>query len=169
MKKYLLIIILFFPLIAIGQELKGSVDKISYSDYLEQINLSEKQRTQILRIRNEENYVLKPLTLEIEAKEQGLLILDSLKCGFFDKTCKERLQEEKDLKEFELNELLRKTNQKKNYYQIRYRNTLTREQDIKIQQLMKDNEHKNKVMMERLEKEKSFWNKLFKKNKKSAL
>lgn len=166
-RKYFLIIALIFPLIAFAQELKGGVDKAYYSDYLEQINLSEKQKKQILKIRNEESYTLKPISLEIEAKEQGLMILDSMKCNLFDKACKTRLKEEKELIEFELNELLRKTAVKKNYYKIRYRNTLTREQDIKIQQLIKDNEHKDKVIKERIEKEKSFWNK-FKRNKKSA-
>ena len=59
-----------------------------------------------------------------------------------------------EARENEQNEALRKIYQKKQYYKLRYRNVLTREQDIKIQQMIKEDEHKEKVLMERLEKQK---------------
>lgn len=153
-KSLILIFLLMFALPVSAQSLKGSIDKGDYSDYLEMVELSETQRAQILRIRNEENFVIRPLALDIESKERGLEFLKSLKCDMFDTKCKARLKEDIEEREFEYNELIRKTNQKKNYYKLRYRNVLTREQDIKIQKMIEEKEHQDKVIMERMEKKK---------------
>ena len=118
------------------------------------VDLTPKQRKQILRIRNEENYVLRPLTLDMEAKEEGSTLIDRFVCDFFDFECKAKLRDSLEARKNAQNEALRKIYQKKQYYKLRYRNVLTREQDIKIQQMIKEDEHKEKVLMERLEKQK---------------
>lgn len=155
MKKKIIFLVCFLLIASAGftESLKGGIGKNDYSDYLETVNLTAKQREQILKIRNEENYVLRPLVLEIHSKERGLEFLSNLRCDFFDSDCKKRLKEDIELREFEKNELLRKINQKKNYYRIRYRNILTREQDIQIQKMIEENEHKDKVLAERAERQ----------------
>ena len=132
MKRALVVLfILIFPFSVFAENvsLKAGIESNDYSDYLEMVDLTPKQRKQILRIRNEENYVLRPLTLS-------------------------KLKDDIAQREEEHKEALRKIYQKKQYYKLRYRNVLTREQDIKIQQMIKEDEHKEKVLMERLEKQK---------------
>ena len=155
--KKIFVLLFFIPLIfsfACAENLKAGIMRNDYQDYLEMVNLSAEQREKILRIRNEENYVLKPLTLDIEAKERGLELLNSLQCKTFDFECKRKLKLDIEQRQMEYNEALRKINQKKNYYKLRYRNILTREQDYIIQNMITENEHKDKVLMERAERAK---------------
>ena len=156
MKKGLIIFFLFllFVSFSYAENLKAGIKRNEYPDYLEMVNLSAEQREKVLRIRNEENFVLKPLTLDIESKERGLELLNSLQCKTFDFECKKKLNLDIEQRQAEYNEALRKINQKKNYYKIRYRNILTREQDYKIQKMIAENEHKDKVLMERAERAK---------------
>lgn len=147
MKKALLVF-LFVILPVIAQETQ------TYIDYFGQLNLTDVQKERVLRVREEENYVLRPLILDYHSKEDGLNFLKSLKCGFFDKTCKIKLKEDIELREQERNEALRKIKLKKAYYKTRYRNILTRAQDIELQRIIKEEEHKNKVIEERAQKEK---------------
>lgn len=135
MKKGLIIFFLFllFVSFSYAENLKAGIKRNEYPDYLEMVNLSAEQREKVLRIRNEENFVLKPLTLDIESKERGLELLNSLQCKTFDFECKKKLKLDIEQRQMEYNEALRKINQKKNYYKLRYRNVLTREQDYKIQ------------------------------------
>ncbi len=153
-KTVLIIAVILSASICFAQNLKAGIETGSYSDLLESVNLTPEQRQKILRIRNEEDAVLKPLTLDIESKERGLELLNSLQCKTFDFECKDRLKEDIAQREAEKKEILRKINQKKNYYRIRYRNILTREQDIQIQKMIEDIEHKDKVLAERAEKAK---------------
>ena len=154
MKKSLIIFFLFllFVSFSCAENLKAGIKRNEYPDYLEMVNLSAEQREKVLRIRNEENFVLKPLTLDIESKERGLELLNSLQCKTFDFECKKKLKLDIEQRQMEYNEALRKINQKKNYYKLRYRNVLTREQDYKIQKMIAENEHKDKVLMERAER-----------------
>ena len=157
MKRALVVLFIFifpFSVFAENVSLKAGIESNDYSDYLEMVDLTPKQRKQILRIRNEENYVLRPLTLDMEAKEEGSTLIDRFVCDFFDFECKAKLRDSLEARENEQNEALRKIYQKKQYYKLRYRNVLTREQDIKIQQMIKEDEHKEKVLMERLKKQK---------------
>lgn len=134
-EKGLIIFFLFllFVSFSYAENLKAGIKRNEYPDYLEMVNLSAEQREKVLRIRNEENFVLKPLTLDIESKERGLELLNSLQCKTFDFECKKKLKLDIEQRQMEYNEALRKINQKKNYYKLRYRNVLTREQDYKIQ------------------------------------
>ena len=156
MKKILVSVIFIFLAFSFAnaENLKAGIKRNEYSDYLEMVDLSAEQREKVLRIRNEENFVLKPLTLDIESKERGLELLNSLQCKTFDFECKKKLNLDIEQRQMEYNEALRKINQKKNYYKIRYRNILTREQDYKIQKMIAENEHKDKVLMERAERAK---------------
>ena len=156
MKKGLIIFFLFllFVSFSYAENLKAGIKRNEYPDYLEMVNLSAEQREKVLRIRNEENFVLKPLTLDIESKERGLELLNSLQCKTFDFECKKKLKLDIEQRQMEYNEALRKINQKKNYYKLRYRNVLTREQDYAIQKMIAENEHKDKVLMERAERAK---------------
>ncbi len=156
MKKILVSVIFIFLAFSFAnaENLKAGIKRNEYSDYLEMVDLSAEQREKVLRIRNEENFVLKPLTLDIESKERGLELLNSLQCKTFDFECKKKLNLDIEQRQAEYNEALRKINQKKNYYKIRYRNILTREQDYKIQKMIAENEHKDKVLMERAERAK---------------
>ena len=70
MKRALIVLFIFifpFSVFAENVSLKAGIESNDYSDYLEMVDLTPKQRKQILRIRNEENYVLRPLTLDMEA------------------------------------------------------------------------------------------------------
>lgn len=158
MRNFLILLFVFlFSMCAFAQDstkLKTGIEANDYTDYLEMVNLTPKQRRQILRIRNEENYVLRPLVLDAQSKEEGLILLDRFTCDLFDFECKAKLKDDIAQREEEHKEALRKIYQKKQYYKLRYRNVLTREQDIKIQQMIKEDEHKDKVLMERLEKQK---------------
>lgn len=62
MRKILILLFVFlFSMCAFAQDstkLKTGIEANDYTDYLETVNLTPKQRRQILRIRNEENYVL---------------------------------------------------------------------------------------------------------------
>ncbi len=156
MKKIAPLFFLFFFFIsfAFAQNLKAGIEKKDYQDYLETVNLTPEQREKILQIRTEENFILKPLSLNAEAKERGLELLNSLQCSFFDFECKQKLKLDIEQRQMEYDEALRQITQKKNYYKIRYRNILTREQDYQIQQMIKENEHKEKVLAQRLERAK---------------
>ena len=170
MRKIVILIILiasgFLPLYA--KNLKGSVNSNIYLDYLEKINLTEKQRAQILKIKAEEESVLEPIVLEYTAKEEGLIFLDNLKCDMFDGKCKTRLKQDKELQKQEKNELMRQIKLKQNYYKIRYQNILTREQSYKIQKMAEEEAIKEKVLTERAKREKNkqrkekmqFWKKV---------
>ena len=75
MKRALVVLFIFifpFSVFAENVSLKAGIESNDYSDYLEMVDLTPKQRKQILRIRNEENYVLRPLTLDMEAKELAM-------------------------------------------------------------------------------------------------
>lgn len=156
MKKFFLLAFLVFTIFSFAnaENIKAGISRNEYQDYLEMVDLSPEQREKVLRIRNEENFVLKPLTLDIESKERGLELLNSLQCKTFDFECKRKLKLDIEQRQIEYNEALRKINQKKNYYKIRYRNVLTREQDCTIRKMIEENEHKDKVLMERAEKAK---------------
>ena len=157
MKKTVIFLILILtgllPLHA--KSLKGSVGKNLYLDYLEKINLTENQRAQILKIKEEEETVIAPIVLEYTAKEEGLIFLKNLKCDTFDKKCKTRLKQDKELQKQEKEEILRRITQKHNYYKIRYQNVLTREQNYKIQKMAEEEAIKEKVLKERAKREKS--------------
>lgn len=152
MKKILILFLLSG--ICFAQNLKDTGYNNSYKDYFEYLNLTNIQRQNILKIRKEENFVLRPLVLDVSSKERGLELLYNLKCDFFDKSCKKRLKEDIEKLEFEKNEVLRRIEQKRNYYSVRYKNLLTREQNIKLEQMLKDDIHKQKVLKEREERQK---------------
>lgn len=156
MKKAILPVLLFFIIVlcSYAENLKAGIQSDNFVDYFETVNLTPAQREQILRIRNEENFVLKPLTLDIESKERGLEFLGTLQCRTFDFECKKKLRADIEQREAERKEILRQISQKKNYYGIRYKNVLTREQYIKIQKLIEETAHKDKVLMERAERAK---------------
>lgn len=157
MKNLFLLFLFVFAICSVcfaDDSLKAGIKRNEYADYLEMIDLSAEQRESVLRIRNEENFVLKPLTLDIESKERALELLNSLQCKTFDFECKNKLKLDIEQRQVEYAEALRKINQKKSYYKLRYRNLLTREQDYKIRKMIEENEHKDKVLMERAERAK---------------
>lgn len=119
-----------------AKEFNIKITENNYLDYLSKINLSEKQKAQISKIKEEEEYVLRPLVLDIYSHETGIEYLKSLKCGAFEFECKKKLKADIENKKFEKEEIMHKIAIKKNYYKIRYRNVLTREQDYQIQQMI---------------------------------
>ena len=149
MKKFLTICFLCLAMPSFAQSLEGSISGSSYADYMEKINLSAKQKEQILKINKEEEFVLRPIVLDIHSHERGIEYLKSLKCGAFESRCKKQLKEDIKEKQFEKNELMRQINQKKNYYNLRYRNVLTREQDYQIKQMAQNDAYVDKVLKER--------------------
>jgi len=157
MKNFVQICLILFAINiswAFAADLSAGVQKSGIFDYLESVNLTPAQRQKILNIRKEEMQVLEPFMLDVQSKERGLEFLNSLECKRFDSVCKTRLKEDIEQREFELREAERKVLQKKNYYRIRYRNVLTREQDLKIKKMIEETEHKEKVLMERAERAK---------------
>lgn len=132
-----------------AESLEGSVSGSSYADYMEKINLSAKQKEQIFKIRQEEEFVLRPIVLDMHSHERGVEYLKNLKCGVFEFECKQKLKKDIEEKEFEKTELMRRINQKKGYYNLRYRNVLTREQDYQIKTMAKNDAYVEKVLKER--------------------
>ena len=157
MKKILLIMAIFsFACVCSSAEnLKGSISGSAYADYMEKINLTESQKEQINNINKEEEYVLKPYVLDIESKEIGIDYLKSTKCGFFEKKCRKLLKNDIQQRRMEEAEALRKIEVKKNYYDIRYRNTLTRSQDHQIQEMVQRDALIEKVSKERKKRAKA--------------
>lgn len=127
----------------------AGIKKDEFFDYLETVDLTTEQRRKIIDIRKEEKDIIMPFVLDVHSKERGLEFLNSLQCDMFDFDCKRRLKEDIDQRILERNEAQRKLLQKKNYYKLRYRNILTREQNLKLKKLIEENEHKDKVLMER--------------------
>lgn len=157
MKKIFLVFIcfLFICAFAYAENLKGSISGSTYADYMQKINLSEKQKEQIENINKEEEYVLKPYVLDVQSKEIGIEYLKSTKCGFFEKKCKTLLKNDIEQRKREQAEALRKIEIKQNYYNLRYRNTLTRSQDHMIHEMAKNDAHIEKVKLERKKRAKS--------------
>ncbi|MCD8024925.1 MAG: hypothetical protein LUE64_05275 [Candidatus Gastranaerophilales bacterium] len=149
-----------------AENLSGGVT--NFTDYLEKVNLTESQRKKIEAIRKEERSVLEPLALDLASKERGVELLNSMKCKTFDSNCRKLLKEDIEKREFERREALYKIQQKKAYYKIRYRNVLTRAQDIQIEEMINNSKHIEKVLKEREQRQEKqekidklkFWNKL---------
>lgn len=137
MKKLFILIVfsLSFLSCALCENLKGEVVKKDYFDYLKAIELTDEQKAQITVIRAEEVMKINPIIIDIESKEKGIELLDTFKCRIFDSKCKNRLKEDKAKLFQDYQELIRRLSQKKNYYELRYRNVLNREQDRKIKKL----------------------------------
>lgn len=157
MKKFLIyfILILIFTVPSFAKSMKASVTRNSYLDYLQRIELTEKQKEKIEKIKLEEETVLRPMALELSAKENGIEYLKNLKCGAFEMKCKSKLREDKALRKKEQEEAIRKINLKHEYYKTRYRNVLTREQDYQINKMAEEEAYIEKVRRERLKKSKS--------------
>lgn len=157
MKKILIyfVLILIFSMPSFAKNFKASVTQNSYLDYLQRIELTEKQKEKIEKIRTEEETVLKPLALELSARENGIEYLKNLKCGAFEMKCKTKLKEDRALRKREKEEAIRKINLKHDYYKTRYRNVLTREQDYQINKMAEEEAYIEKVKRERLKKSKS--------------
>ena len=154
MRIFIFLIFLSITLCSLGAELKGSISGSTYADYMEKINLSASQKEKILNIKKEEKQALEPIVLNIHSKEEGLNYLKSLKCGAFEFDCKKKLKEDILKREEEKLELMRQIEIKRRYYNIRYRNVLTRSQDHQIKEMIKKDEHIEKVLKERQKKHK---------------
>ncbi len=173
MKKVVLILltVIFFNC-ALAAELKGGASINEWDEFFSSLNLTSKQIEAISKIKKEEENALRPYILDVSSKENAIQFLSGLKCDFKDKECKKRLQDDILARKEEEKEALIKIQRKKTYYKIRYRNVLTRQQDIKLQNMIKEKEQKKKVEQERKEFQKrqerinklKIWNK-FKKQK----
>ena len=144
MKKIFLVLFLMFFSTAFAKNLKGSIE--SYSDFFQYIKLTEEQEEKISKIRQQEETVLKPYVLDVCAKEDSILILKNLKCSLLDKKCKRKLKQDIQLRKDEQQEALRKIDLKKRYFEIRYRNILTREQDLEYQRIKNLTEQQEKAL-----------------------
>ena len=105
----------------------------NFVDYIESLNLTAEKREKIEQIKLEEENALKPFILDISAKEEGIKSLKELKCDFFDSACKEKLKENIAQIEFERDEILKKIGYKKAYFEVKYKNVLTREELLSIE------------------------------------
>lgn len=155
MKKILtfLFLTVIFLMPSYAKSLKASVSKNIYLDYLSRIELTEKQKVQIEKIKAEEEAVITPLVLELNSKDEGTDFLKNLKCDMFDKKCKKKLKLEKGQNKADKKAVERKIELKHSYYRTKYRNVLTREQDYKIQQMAEEEAYIKKVEKERAQRE----------------
>lgn len=97
-------------------------------------------------IKENEDKVLRPIVLELEARYLRLDELNEIECRWYQRTCKKELKRDKNFLADDIKELKRQVWQKKEYYKILYLNAATREQDLKLRQMIY-NETKGKPQL----------------------
>lgn len=107
-----------------------------YIEIKEELGLTEDEIAIFSEINTMEIWAVRPIVLELESKYLRLDELNEKKCRWYQKSCKKELKKDKNFLKGDINELKRQIWQKKEYYKILYINNLTREQDIKLRQLI---------------------------------
>jgi len=122
------------------------VRKQKFIEIKNELSMDESELYDFNTIKQNEDRVLRPIVLELEAKYLRLDELNQVKCRWYQRTCKKELKRDKNFLADDIKELKRQVWQKKEYYKILYLNATTREQDIKLRQMIY-NETKGKVQL----------------------
>lgn len=122
------------------------VRKQKFIEIKNELSMDESELYDFNTIKQNEDKVLRPIVLELEAKYLRLDELNQVKCRWYQRTCKKELKRDKNFLADDIKELKRQVWQKKEYYKILYLNATTREQDIKLRQMIY-NETKGKVQL----------------------
>ncbi len=149
---FLILSLLLFPLCF--SFAKSSSKEEGFVDFFQYIDLTESQKNRILDIKYEEERAIMPYVLEICAKEEGIELLKNSKCSIIDRKCKQKLKEDIEEKEKEQDAALVKIERKKRYYEIKYKNVLTRKQLLEYEKLknIAQEKEKNEKKAKRYEK-----------------
>ncbi len=122
------------------------VRKQKFIEIKNELSIDESELYDFNTIKKNEDTVLRPIVLELEAKYLRLDELNQIKCRWYQRTCKKELKRDKNFLADDIKELKRQVWQKKEYYKILYLNATTREQYIKLRQMIY-NETKGKVQL----------------------
>ncbi len=117
-----------------------------YVDIKDELSLDEAELYDFNSIKEDEEKVLRPIVLELEARYLRLDELNEVECKWYQRTCKKELKQDKAFLADDIKELKRQVWQKKEYYKILYLNATTREQDKKLRQMI-FNKTKGKMQM----------------------
>lgn len=117
-----------------------------YVDIKDELSLDEVELYDFNSIKENEEKVLRPIVLELEARYLRLDELNEVECKWYQRTCKKDLKRDKAFLADDIKELKRQVWQKKEYYKILYLNATTREQDKKLRQMI-FNKTKGKMQM----------------------
>ena len=111
-----------------------------------ELSLNEFELYDFNSIKESEDRALRPIVLELEARYLRLDELNEVKCKWYQRTCKKELKRDKNFIADDIRELKRQVWQKKEYYMVLYLNAATREQDLKLRQMIY-NETKGKPQL----------------------
>ena len=107
-----------------------------YIKIKDELSLEDTELYDFNSIKENEDKVLRPIVLELEARYLRLDELNEIECRWYQRTCKKELKRDKAFLEDDIKELKRQVWQKKEYYKILYLNATTREQDQKLRQMI---------------------------------
>ena len=117
-----------------------------YIEIKDELSINEEELYDFNSIKRDEERVLRPIALQLEANYLRLDELNRIECRWYQKTCKKELKKDKAFLDADIKELKRQIWQKKEYYKILYLNATTREQDIRLRQII-HNKTKGKVQL----------------------
>ena len=109
-----------------------------YIEIKDELSINEEELYDFNSIKRDEERVLRPIALQLEANYLRLDELNRIECRWYQKTCKKELKKDKAFLDADIKELKRQIWQKKEYYK--------REQDIRLRQII-HNKTKGKVQL----------------------
>lgn len=107
-----------------------------YIEIRNELSINEDELYDFEGIKQDEERVLRPIALQLEANYLRLDELNQIECRWYQRTCKKELKKDKAFLDADIRELKRQIWQKKEYYKILYLNATTREQDIRLRQII---------------------------------
>lgn len=112
------------------------VRKENFVKIKDKLSLDETELYDFNSIKENEEEILRPIALELEAKYLRLDELNEIRCKWYQRTCKKELKYNEQFLADDIKELRRQIWQKKEYYKILYLNAATHEQDVKLRQMI---------------------------------